>query len=65
MLDITLKSLTLPEKREEAEKYLTTLQVFLMSAINAAIHEQNKARDLAKTFTHLEAIYMKKYGSKS
>jgi len=60
----TISALTLPEKQEEAIKRLTTLQVFLMSALNAARHEQDKALRLAKEFNHLQTLYMKKYGVK-
>jgi hypothetical protein len=64
MEEIALKSLTLPEKREEADYHLLMLKQDYAEKMRLSKQLQEKADDIIQMLNHLEALYNKKYGSK-
>ena len=61
MLDITLKSLTLPESREEADKYLERLKQSYIENLRLYRECLVKSDDIVQTLNHLEVLYNKKW----
>ena len=61
MLEITLKSLTLPERQEEADKYLKSLRKSYFDASVTIQQQTDKMEDLVQMLNHLESLYDKKW----
>jgi hypothetical protein len=61
MEEITLKSLTLPEKKEEADYYLLMLKQDYAEKMRLSKQLQEKADDIIQMLNHLEALYLKKW----